>query len=123
MLICIDLDILKLFFQRLVLVLETLQVSLLLLQRLSELATPLFEIFHFLGEFRLLFHDFDSQFLDLRVLLLRLCAQTHSQFLHGSHLLLNLDNLSLFHRLLHLCLAELFGHFGSLFLVNGHLFL
>ena len=78
MLTCIDLDILKLFFQRLVLVLETLQVSLLLLQRLSELAAPVLEIFHFLGEFCVLFHEFGSQFLDLCVLLLRLCAQTHS---------------------------------------------
>ena len=78
MLTCVDLGILKLFLQRLVFALETLQVSLLLLQRLSELAAPVFEIFHFLGEFRVLFHDFGSQFLDLCVLLLRLCAQTHS---------------------------------------------
>ena len=78
MLTCVDLGTLKLFLQRLVFALETLQVSLLLLQRLSELAAPVFEIFNFLGEFRVLFHDFSSQFLDLCVLLLRLCAQTHS---------------------------------------------
>ena len=105
MLTCIDLDILKLFFQRLVLVLETLQVSLLLLQRLSELAALMIKIFHFLCEFCVPFHDFGSQFLDLSVLLLRLRAQTRSKFLHGSHLLLDLNNLSLFHCLLHLCLA------------------
>ena len=114
---------LKLFFQRLVLALKTLQISLLLFQRLSELAIPVIEIFHFPVYLNVFLNNFSSQFFDLCVLLLSLCAQTHGQLLHGRDLLLDLNNLSLSLILFNLCLTQFLGHFGRFLLMNGYLFL